>query len=178
MHRSALSRSYIIEFAHHLFLIPYICNANVTDPVVSNPTESSTLPPSKVQGTPLILVELSHDTIDAMTIEEIRSAMKRVRKYPFSSTKPVRKLFENPKKLQPIIISACPTAKMNCIVDNVLSTDRTSYHCIFQFLDDQAAFNLDFGVNPIPFTLFFSHKIAKEDSVHISQKIRINVNTC
>ena len=113
-----------------------------------------------------------------MTVEEIRSAMKRVRKYPFSSTKPVCKLFENPKKLQPIIISACSTAKMNCIVGNVLSTDRTSYNRTFHFLDDQAAFNLDFGVNPIPFTLFSSHKVAKEDSVHISQKIRINVNTC
>ena len=176
MHHSALSRSWTIELAQFP-QTPYICKTTVTNPDVSNPTVSSTPPPSKIQGTPATIVELAHDTNDAMTVVDIRSAMKRVRKYLVSSAKPVRKLFETPTSSQLTIVSTYPTLKMNFILGNVFSTDRTSYHGNFQFIDDQIAFNLYFWINSIPFTLSSSHKVSKYNSVHVSLKIATYVNT-
>ena len=66
---------------------------------------------------------------------------------------------------------------MNRVRGDILSTDKTSYHGIFQFLNDQATFNLDFGANQISSTLSSSHKVAKEYSVHVLQKIVTYVNT-
>ena len=128
---SALSRLYTIKCVLHLPQTLYICKAIVMDSVVLSPTESNTPPSSKVQETIPTLVELSHDIIDAMTVKEMRFAMKRLRKSLISSTKHVRKLFETPSRSHPTIISAYSSPKMNCIHGNVLQTDRTSYHGTF-----------------------------------------------
>ena len=66
-----------------------------------------------------------------MTTKDMQSAMKRVSRSPLFFVTPDRKLFETPKRSQLTIISACPVPKINCILANVLSTDRASYYSIF-----------------------------------------------
>ena len=75
VYRSTLSRFYTIDFALYLHQTPYICKTTVTYPTVPSSAISSILPPSKVQGTPITLNELSSDTIDNMTVEEMRSVL-------------------------------------------------------------------------------------------------------
>ena len=66
---------------------------------------------------------------------------------------------------------------MKCVFCNALSTDRIAYHGVFRFLKSKAAFDLDFGDNPIPFILSTSNKVARDNSANIMQKVAAYVTT-
>ena len=104
--------------------------------------------------------------------------MKRANTSPLSSPQPVRHFFVDLSVPRQTSVDAASTPKMNCVIDSVLSSNRTSYYGTFQSLDNQNTFDLEFGTNPIPFTLFFSHKVAKDDFLRVLNKSGTYVSTC
>ena len=91
MKRSTLSRSCLVEYAFHLPLTPFVYQFSALAPIL--PTLS---PPSDVRFNPTTIRELSHDTINGMTIVEIQPGMKQARTSPSFLPQHARKLFVTP----------------------------------------------------------------------------------